>query len=649
MRRLPVLGRREGRYLALVLLVAMATLAAATASAHVERASYWPNPAPDSSVQPPAGGGVPAARSLYSALRRSPPGATRVVCQGKVPSTRRIRRLKRRLRAARRRHASRRRIRSLKRRLRVARRRYRRGVRRNASIRRLRRSTAAARAHGYKLRPSEAARSLSRRRARRLRRMNERLLARCRYRGIQRAVSRSRNNDRVVIMPGVYVEPRSRAMPTNDPRCASLRQQNDEDQSGAVSYAYQWKCPNDQNLIAVMGRVPGRGSDPQPPRNDRHGIPNLGGCIRCNLQMEGSGVSPDDVVVDAGRVASGNHGPIGAEKDVAIRADRADGFVLRNVTVRHSAEHNVYILEADGYRFERIKTYYAGEYGILTFVEDHGLIQDCDAAGHGDAGIYPGAAADTGDQTVEGHRRYNQELRRCDMHHNSAGYSGTDGNAVHVHDNNFYGNANGLTTDVFTASGHPGYPSDSMLIEHNRFSSNNFNPYRGGSDVEPTVPMPVGTGMWIAGGNHHIVRYNRFWNNWRRGTMTFAVPDAFVCTPPAHQAGCNPGKNSTSYNNRFYGNAMGRTPAGRRDPNGTDFWWDQFAGNTGNCWYGNTGASGTRSSVTSVPPSPFLPSDCAHSLGTGGPAQEGELGNCLGDVEFDTSTCPWFETPAEPR
>ena len=51
---------------------------------------------------------------------------------------------------------------------------------------------------------------------------------------------------------------------------------------------------------------------PQPPALDRHGIPDAGACIRCDLQMEGSGVKPDDVTVDSGRVASGDGAPIEA-------------------------------------------------------------------------------------------------------------------------------------------------------------------------------------------------------------------------------------------------------------------------------------------------------------------------------------------------
>src|SRR5436309_6006308 len=53
----------------------------AIASAHIERASYWPDPAPDCTISPCAGGQVPTARSLASALSTTGPGVTRVVCQ----------------------------------------------------------------------------------------------------------------------------------------------------------------------------------------------------------------------------------------------------------------------------------------------------------------------------------------------------------------------------------------------------------------------------------------------------------------------------------------------------------------------------------------------------------------------------------------
>src|ERR1051325_6845267 len=51
----------------------------AGAGAHVERPAYWPDPAPDCSISPCAGGAVPKARTLASSL--DTPATTKVVCQ----------------------------------------------------------------------------------------------------------------------------------------------------------------------------------------------------------------------------------------------------------------------------------------------------------------------------------------------------------------------------------------------------------------------------------------------------------------------------------------------------------------------------------------------------------------------------------------
>src|ERR1700730_15640487 len=70
------------------------------AGAHIERASYWPNPGPDTSVNPPAGGAVPQVRSVFTALDPGQPGTTRVVCQDRYPTPPNTSRLKKRLKRA---------------------------------------------------------------------------------------------------------------------------------------------------------------------------------------------------------------------------------------------------------------------------------------------------------------------------------------------------------------------------------------------------------------------------------------------------------------------------------------------------------------------------------------------------------------------
>src|SRR5699024_7294305 len=145
----------------------------------------------------------------------------------------------------------------LRKRIRKIKRRYNRQLANNKSMAALDAGLAAARAGGYKIRPSQPAIQVGQAEANQLRAFNLKLLTNCKYTSNQDAVNASGNTSRVETMPGTYTEPKSRAKPTNDPACAGLKETNDKGSTGAVSYRYQAQCPNDQNLIAVIGRQPG--------------------------------------------------------------------------------------------------------------------------------------------------------------------------------------------------------------------------------------------------------------------------------------------------------------------------------------------------------------------------------------------------------
>src|SRR3954447_26010593 len=137
----------------------VASLALATAAfAHVERTAFWPDPKPDTSSKPAAGGKVPKVRTLASALKTKPPGTTRVVCQ-------------------------------------------------KDSLKLLKAQVKQARKNGVNYRPTET-RSFSAKQGKRLLALNKKLFKRCKFGQIQPAVTKSHNNDRIVIMPGVYSEPK---------------------------------------------------------------------------------------------------------------------------------------------------------------------------------------------------------------------------------------------------------------------------------------------------------------------------------------------------------------------------------------------------------------------------------------------------------
>jgi hypothetical protein len=660
----------QRRRIGVLVTVAGALVLPSVAGAHLERPSYWPDPRPDTTVSPPAGGKVPKARSLASAVTGEGPGEVRVVCK----------------------HG-------------------------RTSLTLLERSLGQAQTKGYRIRPSQPRRRLSSAKAQNLLEINQELLEMCAFRSIQKAINRSGNNDRVVIMPGRYTEPKSRKATVNDPRCNPSMLQGDQRGTPTPSYEYQATCQNDQNLIHVTGRaVKG---DPAPVDPDRHGIPEeeLGRCIRCNLQIEGSGVLPEDVLIDAGKgyknprnpsARPGGDRPAAAchpegdqpnpcySKHVVMRTDRSDGFVGRNFLLRGAKEHGFYTEETDGILLDRVKFFWNADYGHLSFTTDHNMVKNCEGYGSGDASVYPGAAPQTGefrDEDFYPKQRFNTVIKRCDLHGSAMGYSGSMGNSVRVTHNRFYGNANGLTTDTISAPGHPGFPADGMKVDHNWFYSNNLDIYRPNPPFEPFVPQAIGTGIMWPGMNDGTFAHNWVFDNWRHGTLLLAIPDAVAGTAEGNvdeEIHCsltipNVAIASTSCANRYFGNHMGAVPPnfkphpgltkfGNRTtlnggspeeaPNGVDFWWDEFPTNDGNCWYDNTGPDGTRDSLTGDPalaPTPnmslplFLPEDCDSSVGNLAvyPVKGLILIGCFaqfeaGEAGSDPSPCYWYEMPSPP-
>jgi hypothetical protein len=599
---------------------------------------------------------VPAARSLQSAASKTPsvvgrPGDVRVVCQGRRGADS----------------------------LRLA----------IASIR-------SARKDGYRVRPSQPVMRYRATTVRRMIKINRRLASLCRFTSIQRAVDASGNNDRIVIMPGTYTEPASRAQPTNDSRCTKDLLQKDASGSPTPSYEYQVTCPHDQNLVYVAGRDV-VGKPLAEPRSDRAGIPARSSGAACAATCRSR----------AAAQARGRHHrrrartTRAASRGQAARPrqgrrparDRADGFVGRNILMRGAKEHGFYTEETDGTLLDRMKFFWNADYGHLAFTSDHQLIQNCDGMGAGDAALYPGATPETGSQTTDFYPdgpRFNTTVTQCDMRHSNLAYSGSMGNAVRITENHIYGNTAGIASDTLSSAGHPGFPADSAQIDNNFIYANNFNTYSTSSPIKPLVTVPIGTGIVYAGMNDARIHDNWFFDNWRYGTMLFAVPDALTSfggpegdVYPGVSCPGAPGNGiSTSCGNRYFNNRMGQVPPGftypakldeygvphgdparARLPNGTDFWWDEFPTNPGNCWFDNTGVAGTPGSVSGpgdAGRSPALPPnvlpDCSagkrpqDSVGLGDVAKEQYLVNCAEGPNSQQGQlgCDWYTPPARP-
>ncbi|MEV1176058.1 right-handed parallel beta-helix repeat-containing protein [Nonomuraea sp. NPDC049784] len=389
------------------------------------------------------------------------------------------------------------------------------------------------------------------------------LFAKCQQKGVrhlQEAVDQvNRPGMTIAILPGLYREEPSQPAPTG--ACTALPARWSKWGYQILSFEQQQQCPHNQNLVAILDKK--------------------------DLQIEGTGADPLDVVIDAEY-----------RKLNAIRADRTDGIYFRNFTAQRTTFNSLYVLETDGFVIDRVLTRWNDEYGFLTFASDHGLYTDCEAYGNGDGGLYPGSASNLNNGRGHDVPRYAIEIRRCKSHDNVLGYSGTAGDSMWVHDNEFYNNMVGATMDSLWPS-HPGLPQNHAKFENNKIYDNNRDYYRytrDGTCAKPPaergyergvvcsqVGVPPGTGILVAGGNYNIFRNNRVWGHRRAAFQLFGVP-AFIRgeNDLAKQA-------DTSDYNRYEGNVFGVGPTGERRPNGLDVWWDGQG--TGNCWQGDTGVS----------------------------------------------------------
>ena len=498
-----------------------------------------------------------------------------------------------------------------------------------------------------------------------LKRRNRQLLAKCEFRSIQSAINTiKRRRTSVYVLPGVYHERRWANRPKSHycanletasedplavtsyigslatPDSAELAADEGEGDDGpvALSYPDQLRCKHNLNLIAIFGDLT--------PRNDS---------IRCDsrfcgTQIVGTGRRPRDVTID-NRFTKLN----------ALRAERLSGLYLRNFRVQQAEFNSVYVMETDGFVIDRLVARANDEYGILAFATDHGVIKRSHTYFNGDSGIYPGSASDVnGDNTEFEARRYSMRIVNNNSHHNMVGYSGTAGNSVFAARNRFHHNIGGMTTDSLFP-GHPGLPQDHARWTRNKIYSNNQNYYEkyvhtGVCDkpmaergylqgvVCPVIPVPVGTGVLIAGGNYNSVDRNWIWDNWRFGAMQLWVP-----APLRDEY--DPAKlYDTSNHNHYFGNRMGIAPNGRTGHNGLDFWWDDQG--VGNCWERNDSSRGEPTDNFLVDPAGCADGGSVFVPGTSPVKDAGFLGctqyNRADPFWRDPPDCDWFDTPEKP-
>jgi hypothetical protein len=433
------------------------------------------------------------------------------------------------------------------------------------------------------------------------------------YRDLQAAVDHVGGpGTTIYVLPGVYLEEPSLA-PESD-SCNHLPATRVKAGYQILSYEQQQACPHQQNLVGIFGVK--------------------------DLQIEGTGATPSDVIFDAQ-----------FQKLNVIRGDRTSGLYLRNFTAQRSTFNAVYVLEADGFVIDRLVGRWNIEYGFLSFAADHGLFTKCEAYGNGDSGIYPGGTSDINATRGFEVTRYAIEVTGCHSHDNLLGYSGTGGDSVWVHDNEFDHNTGGASMDSLFPN-HPGLPQNHALFEHNLIHSNNSNYYQYVHDgtcgraflvqgmekgvVCPAVQVPVGTGVLVIGGNYNLFRDNWVYDNWKIGIVQTWAPGVARGDNRLEAQG------ESSHFNRYLANHMGVDATGARLPNGLDYFWDGQG--AGNCW--QTAPADTVEPTTF----PACPEAGQHRY-LSDPNKLVLFGYCAG-YDLATKTlpagCDWFDTPPRP-
>ncbi|GAB3234800.1 hypothetical protein GCM10027447_32200 [Glycomyces halotolerans] len=270
-----------------------------------------------------------------------------------------------------------------------------------------------------------------------------------------------------------------------------------------------------------------------------------------DLQIEGLGDGPEDVVVAAGYDA-----------EAVLAAADATGLYLKGLTLTGGGEAGLTVTGSRGVTIEMVHGTRNGRNGIRIADSTEVLLADCAASVNDGAGI---AVADA-----------DAEIGGCDSSGNLIGLLKTGGGEATVQSSRLHGNTAGLVV-ADTASGHR------LSATANAIYENNTDHYGRLESAECTGPAaerdwssgalcpdrtaPIGVGILLTEANDTTVTGNHIWGQQTAAAMVWGDPGLT-------EAG--------SHRNRFEANTLGYRDDGQRFRNRLDLWWDGQG--EGNCF-----------------------------------------------------------------
>ena len=293
------------------------------------------------------------------------------------------------------------------------------------------------------------------------------------------------------------------------------------------------------------------------------------------------GVYRESVVVDAPGVRlqglDGGRGegvvienPGGAENGIHV-TPAGRNFVLQNVTVRGFDENGVLLEGVDGFRLSRVRTERNGEYGLFPVGSTHGVIENCTAIGHADAGIYVGQSSEV-------------EVRSSVASANVSGFEIENSTHVSLTQSRSFDNTVGILVSLL-----PGLPvmtASDILVAHDQVTDNNRPNFANPEDI--VALLPGGSGIIVIGPDRVTVSHNTVTGNRSTGIALGSAliltqlaglpPEVFGSTDPT------PDQARIEFNEAVDNGGAPLPPFGSLFP-GVDLLWDGLG--TGNCWRQN--------------------------------------------------------------
>ena len=185
-----------------------------------------------------------------------------------------------------------------------------------------------------------------------------------------------------------------------------------------------------------------------------------------------------------------------------IKITNSQNITIEDLTVEDTAGDNIKVSDTDGIVFRRVKVAWTGKisdkngtYGIYPVVCTNVLVEECEAMGSSNAGIYVG-------------QRDHVVIRNNKAYQNVAGIESENCNHVKIYGNEAYGNTGGLL--IFDLPGLTQYGSDieawdNYIHDNNR---DNFAP-----DGTIVGFIPAGTGLIVLATTDVELHDNQIENN----------------------------------------------------------------------------------------------------------------------------------------